>query len=164
MAPVVHAGLKELPDSDLAAIGTYLGDIVGAPAQDPATSTAVVASLAADVPQADYRKDEGERLYATACAVCHYNSKTLLAARPELAINSATLLAEPTNLIHVMLDGVTAGQGIPGVVMPGFRTALNDTQLASIAAYLRASRTTAAPWPDLVGTIAKIRAEAPASK
>lgn len=159
MAPVVHAGLKELPDSDLAAIGTYLGDIVGASDQDPAANKSVVASLAADVPQADYRKDVGERLYATACAVCHYNSQKLLAARPDLAINSAMLLNDPTNLIHVMLDGVTADQGIPGVVMPGFRTALDNTQLAAIAAYLRASRTTAAPWPDLAATIGKIRAE-----
>ncbi|MDD8024082.1 MAG: cytochrome c [Paracoccaceae bacterium] len=158
MAPVVHAGLKELPDSDLAAIGTYLGDIVGAGGADPAANPAVAQSLAAGVPQADYRKDEGERLYATACAACHYNSQQITEGRPDLGINSATRLADPTNLIHVMLNGISADQGMAGVVMPGFGTALNDQQIAAIAAYLRASRTPEAPWADLETKVATIRA------
>lgn len=164
MSPVVHAGLMELPDSDLAAIGAYLGDIIGAPDQDPASSPAVAQSLAAGAPQADYRKEDGERLYATACAACHYNSKMIVEGRPDLGINSATRLGDPANLIHVMLDGVSAKAGIPGVVMPGFRTAMNDAQIASIAAYLRASRTGAAPWPDLPGTVARIRAQGVAAE
>lgn len=159
MAPVVHAGLKELPDSDLSAIGTYLGDIVGAGDVDPATNSAVAKSLAAGVPQGDYRKEEGERLYATACAACHYNSQQIAEGRPDLGINSATRLDDPTNLIHVILDGVSADQGMEGVVMPGFGTALNDQQIGSIAAYLRASRTDAAPWADLEHKIAEIRAQ-----
>ncbi|WP_417280551.1 cytochrome c [Celeribacter sp.] len=157
MAPVVHAGLRELPDSDLHAIAVYLGDMVGAPEEDPATNPAVIKSLAAGVPQQDYRADQGERLYATACASCHYNSEQIAAGRPDLGINSAMRLDDPTNLIHVMLEGVKADQGMEGVVMPAFST-LSDEQIAAIAAYLRASRTDKAPWDGLEQHVAEIRA------
>jgi len=159
MAPVVHAGLKDLPDEDLLAIATYLGDQVGADDLAPMSNPAVEKSLAAGAPQSDYRKDQGERLYATACAACHYNSVQIAEGRPDLGINSAVRLDDPTNLVHVILDGVHADQGMEGVVMPGYRSALDDQQIASIAAYLRDSRTDKAPWVDLEQTVTEIRAQ-----
>ena len=158
MAPVVHAGLRELPDNDLHAIAVYLGDTVGAPDEDPATNPAVIKSLAAGVPQQDYRADQGQRLYATACASCHYNSQQIAAGRPDLGINSAMRLDDPTNLIHVMLEGVKADQGMEGVVMPAFGSTMSDEQIAAIAAYLRTTRTDEAPWTDLEQKVAEIRA------
>lgn len=158
MAPVVHAGLRELPASDLTAIGVYLGDVVGAPEADPAASPAVQASLAAGRPDPAWRADEGERLYATACAACHYNAESIVAERPELGINSSTRLDDPSNLIHVILDGVSSAEGTPGVVMPAFRDALSDPQIAAIAAYLRDKRADLAPWTDLETRVAQIRA------
>ncbi|ATG48265.1 aldehyde dehydrogenase [Celeribacter ethanolicus] len=158
MAPVVHAGLRELPDSDLRAISVYLGDIVGAPDEDPATNPAVIKSLEAGIPQQDYRANQGERLYATACASCHYNSQQIAAGRPDLGINSAMRLDDPTNLIHVMLEGVKADQGMEGVVMPAFGSTMSDEQIAAIAAYLRSTRTDKAPWADLEQKVADIRA------
>lgn len=159
MGPVVHAGLRELPQSDLEAIGAYLGAGVGAPAADPAANPAVVASLKAGRPDPTYRKDLGERLYATACAACHYNGSHIVEGRPELAINSSTRLADPTNLIHVILDGVDAKNGMGGVVMPAFRHALSDADIAAVAAYLREKRANLAPWPELAAQVARIRAE-----
>lgn len=160
MGPVVHAGLRALPDSDLEAIGTYLGDVVGAPAATPADNPALQASVAAGQPDPMYRAETGERLYASSCASCHYNAfaDTVSAARPELGINSAIRMEDPANLIHVILDGVSADAGSAGVVMPGYRDALGDDQIAAIAAYLRASRTELAPWPDLPAQVATIRA------
>lgn len=160
MAPVVHAGLRELPKSDIEAIGAYLGDVVGAPDTDPAQNSIVQASLEAGRPDPTYRKDLGERLYATACASCHYNATSVIEGRPDLAINSATRLGDPTNLIHVILDGVNAVNGTRGVVMPAFRNALSDEEIAAIAGYLRDKRTDLAPWPDLARKVADIRAEA----
>ncbi len=160
MGPVIHEGLRALPDSDLKAIGVYLAGQSGSPPADPATNPAVVASLQAGRPDPAYRMDQGERLYATACASCHYNSAEVLAGRPELGINSATRLDDPRNLIHVILDGVSARDGTPGVVMPGFRNALSDDEIAAIAAYLRAERAKLTPWADLDGKVAAIRAEA----
>ncbi|MGY9047921.1 hypothetical protein P775_07180 [Puniceibacterium antarcticum] len=161
MGPVVHAGVRELPEDDISALSIYLADKVGATEDDPAQSEVVLASLRNNRPDPQYRRELGERLYATACASCHYNAEQIEQGRPDLGINSATNLDDPTNLIHVMLDGVNAPEGIAGVVMPGFRHALNDTQITAIAAYLRDKRAGKPAWPDLANSVATIRAEAP---
>lgn len=157
MAPVVHAGLRELPDSDLDAIGVYLGDRVGTPQSEAEAEVAITASLTAGKPDGGYRLEQGERLYASACAACHYNATRIAPGRPDLGINSATRLEAPDNLVQVILNGVGNHEGMDGVVMPGFRQALSDQQIAAIAAYLRASRTDYAAWPDLVATVSRIR-------
>ncbi len=43
-----------------------------------------------------------------------------LSARPELALNSALTLSEPTNFIQVVLNGVGDTEGAPGLVMPAY--------------------------------------------
>ena len=161
MGPVVHDGVRELPEDDIDAIAVYLADKVGATQDDPATSAAVLASLRANQPDPLYRRDLGERLYATACAACHYNVEQIAQGRPDLGINSATNLDTPNNLIHVILDGLNGPEGIAGVVMPGFRGALNDTEITAIAAYLRDKRAGKPAWPDLAGTVADIRVNGP---
>jgi mono/diheme cytochrome c family protein len=161
MGPVVHDGLRELPEADIDAIAVYLADIVGATPDDPAQSAAVLASLRNNQPNPQYRRDLGERLYATACAACHYNAEQIAQGRPDLGINSATNLETPNNLIHVMLDGVSAPEGIAGVVMPGFRHALSDSEITAIATYLRDNRAGKPAWTDLAATVASIRANGP---
>ncbi|AOZ69388.1 aldehyde dehydrogenase [Rhodobacter xanthinilyticus] len=160
MGPVVHAGLRALPDADLAAIGVYLGGETGAETGAPETAPALTASIAAGQPDPAYRLDQGARLYASACASCHYNASpaSVSAARPDLGINSATRLDDPSNLIHVILDGVAANEGAGGTVMPAFRGALSDDEIAAIAAYLRADRAGLAPWPELAAKVAALRA------
>ena len=102
--------------------------------------------------------DPDARLYAAACVACHYNAgPTPLAARPELALNSALTLPEPTNFIHVVLDGIGVGEGGPGLVMPGYAAALSDADIARLAAYLRRTRTNVPPWTDMEKRIAAIR-------
>ena len=157
MAPVVHQ-LSTLPDSDIQALATYFADIDHAgdrlAAVDPAVARAIsYASLGTG-----QEFDADARLYAAACASCHYNAGvTPLAVRPELALNSAVNLPEPTNLIQVMLRGISAKEGMPGVVMPSFAGAFSDADVARIAAYLRRTRTNLAPWPDLDAKIAAMR-------
>ncbi|TCS54471.1 mono/diheme cytochrome c family protein [Primorskyibacter sedentarius] len=164
MSPVVHAGLRELSEDDLNAIGVYLADQDGAHDSDAEVAEIVNASLAEGQPDKSYRMELGERLYATTCAACHYNVEQIVLGRPDLGINSATRFSEPDNLIHVILNGVTSPEGIPGVVMPSFRTAMSDEEVAAIAAYLRASRTDEAAWPELSQKVSTIRAEATASE
>ncbi|RJE79932.1 cytochrome c [Paracoccus sp. JM45] len=161
MGPVVHAGVRELPDSDLTAISIYLADQVGADDSDPADSQIVQASLERNAPDRRYRQAEGERLYTTACAACHYNSQQINAGRPDLGINSSVNQNDPSNLIQVILYGVNSHQGTEGVVMPGFRDALSDDQITSIAAYLRADRAEQAPWEGLRGSVTELRARGP---
>lgn len=159
MGPVVHAGLRKLPDSDHDAIGVYLTDKIGAPATDEATTEIVMASLGSGTPRKSHSMQQGERLYATACAACHYNVAQIALDRPDLGINSSTRLDEPDNLIHVILDGVGNEDGIAGIVMPAFRNALNDEEVAAVAAYIRKSRTDKAAWADLSNKVANIRAQ-----
>lgn len=163
MGPVVHAGIRELPDDDIDALSVYLADKSGATEDDPAQSSVVLASLDRNRPDPQYRRDLGERLYATACASCHYNADQIAAGRPDLGINSATHLDQPDNLIHVILDGVNGPEGIPGVVMPGFRDALDDAEITAIAAYLRDARAEQPAWPDLEQTVSDLRHGAPRS-
>jgi mono/diheme cytochrome c family protein len=109
--------------------------------------------------------DADARLYMIACASCHYNAgRSPLAVRPDLTLNSAVNLPDPTNLIEVVMHGVGANEGIPGVVMPGFAQALSDTDIARIAAYLRRTRTNLPTWPDLDPKIAAIRLQISASR
>jgi mono/diheme cytochrome c family protein len=100
------------------------------------------------------KDDADARLYTAACASCHYNSGQPLAMRPDLSLNSALNLPDPTNLIQVILNGINAKDGIPGVVMPSFAQALSDADIARIAAYLRRTRTNLPPWSDLESKIA----------
>jgi mono/diheme cytochrome c family protein len=158
----VTAGLRQLPDSDLAAIGTYLGSVSGAAESNPVVIPAVVASIDAGKPDPDYREDLGERLYVSACASCHYNATpaSLAPEHPDLGIISATRLTDPSNLIHTILDGVPASQGVHGVAMPAFRTAFTDSQIAAIAQYLRTAQAGLPPWPSLEATVSSVRAGA----
>ena len=80
-----------------------------------------------------------------------------LAVRPELALNSALTLSEPTNFIQVVLNGIGTKDGGPGLTMPAYARALTDTNIARLAAYLRRTRTDRAPWVDLEKKVAAIR-------
>jgi mono/diheme cytochrome c family protein len=157
MSPVVQ-GLAALPDSDVRAIATYFADINKAADRQPFVSAAVSHAMSYASAKAGDRFDPDARLYTAACASCHYNAGSApLATRPDLALNSAVHLSDPSNLIQVILRGISAEEGMPGVVMPAFGGALSDADIARIAAYLRRTRTSLSPWPDLPAKIAGIR-------
>jgi mono/diheme cytochrome c family protein len=159
MSPVPH-GLSALSESDVRAIATYFADVDHATDRSTAVDPAVARAMSYAGLGVGQDFDPNARLYAAACASCHYNSgRTPLAVRPDLALNSALSLPDPTNLIQVVLRGVGAHEGIPGVVMPSFARALSDTDIARIAAYLRRTRTSLPPWTDLDTKIAAIRGQ-----
>ncbi|MDA5194173.1 c-type cytochrome [Govanella unica] len=159
MAPVVHDGLSKLTDGDIKTLALYFADIGGAASRAGALQPALQKALAADQSKAEASLDPAHNLYMTACASCHYNGAGgPVPLRPDLALNSALYLNDPSNLIHVMLFGINAKDGMPGVVMPGFAN-LSDARIAEIAAYLRATRTDKAAWPDLEKKVAAIRAQ-----
>jgi mono/diheme cytochrome c family protein len=157
MFPVVQ-GLGALPDSDIRAIATYFADLDKAADRLPYVSGAVSLAMSSALAKEGAPFDPDARLYTAACASCHYNiAGAPLAARPDLALNSAVHLSDPNNLIQVILRGISSEEGMPGVVMPAFGGALSDAEVARIAAYLRQTRTSLPPWPDLAVTIADIR-------
>ena len=157
MFPVVR-GLAALPDSDVRAIATYFADVDKAADRLPYVSGAVSLAMSNALAKEGDQFDPDARLYTAACASCHYNRDNApLAARPDLALNSAAHLSDPSNLIQVILRGISAEEGMPGVVMPAFGGALSDADVARIAAYLRRTRTSLPPWQDLTTKIAAIR-------
>jgi mono/diheme cytochrome c family protein len=164
MSPVVH-GLSALPEVDVKAIAAYFADIDHAGDRSASVDPAVARAMSYAPLGTGQDFDADARLYTIACASCHYNSgQAPLAARPDLALNSAVNLSDPNNLIEVVLHGISASEGIPGVVMPSFARALSDADIARIAAYLRRTRTNLPPWPDLDKKIAAIRGYGGASE
>ena len=160
MSPVVHDGPVRLPDPDVEALAVYFDDVAGGAARVAEAQPAVQQALAADKLGIGLQYDPPTRLYTAACASCHYNAAGKVnPLRPDLALNSAVNLPDPTNLVRVILYGIAAKEGAPGVVMPGFAHGFSDADIARIAAYLRATHTTRAPWPDLEKQVAAIRAQ-----
>ena len=92
-----------------------------------------------------------------------YARSNFRAGRPDLGINSSVNQDDPSNLIQVILYGVTSHQGTKGVVMPGFAQALSDDQVAQIAAYLRADRAQKPAWENLREEVTELRARGPGS-
>jgi len=163
MSPVIQ-GLAALPHSDVRAIATYFADVDRAADRLSSVSGAVTLAMSSASAKEGTQFDPDTRLYTAACASCHYNAGTTpLAARPDLALNSAVHLPDPSNLIQVILRGISAEEGMPGVVMPAFGGALSDADIARIAAYLRRTRTSFPPWPDLATKIAAIRRQTSAT-
>ncbi len=63
-----------------------------------------------------------------------------------------------------MLDGISIGEGGPGLVMPGYAASLTDSDIARLAAYLRRTRTDGSPWTDVEKKVAAIRQQAASAK
>ena len=161
MSAVVHDGLAKLPDSDIQAIATYFADVDRSAARAGGSETAVITkAISTSGLGIRQEPDPDAQLYVAACGYCHYNSgATPLEVRPELALNTALTLPQPTNFIRVVLDGIGIQDGMPGVMMPGFASGLSDADIAQLAAYLRRTRTNLSAWTNLEEQVAAIRRE-----
>jgi mono/diheme cytochrome c family protein len=149
-----------VPDSDVRAVAGYFADLNHAASRTDAIEATVKGALARSSLGSTREYDPDARLYAGACLGCHYNAgPTPLAVRPELALNSALNLPEPTNFIRVVLDGIGIAEGGPGLAMPSYAVALSDADIARLAAYLRRTRTNKPPWTDIEKKIAAARAQ-----
>ena len=163
MSEVVHDGLAKLPDPDIRAIAAYFAEIDQAGTRAADTETAIAKAAAASAQNTAQLSNPDAHLYITACASCHYSGAAMpLAVRPDLSLNSALSLDEPTNFVKVVLSGISLKDGMPGVMMPGFAHSFSDAEIARLAAYLRATRTELPAWTDLETKVAAIRQETPA--
>ncbi|PYE17237.1 c-type cytochrome [Paraburkholderia silvatlantica] len=154
--------LGALDPDDQEALVTYVESLGNGDARAGHVASAVGAALDADAHDRERIGDAGGRLFVSACASCHYNrAPGVNAIRPELGLNSAVYLDDPSNLIRVILYGINAKDGASGIVMPGFARGMTDEDVAKIAAYLRSTRTEKAPWPNLAKQVAAIRHAGP---
>jgi mono/diheme cytochrome c family protein len=124
------------------------------PASAPAQSTQIVAG----------QSERGSRLYAAACSSCHYRGK----GKPDFStpgpIGSSLGLKgkfggdDPEEVIRTILFGLSEFWS-PEMKMPAFSRALTDTDIADVAAYMRATGSKQPPWPDLEKQVSNIRAQ-----
>ncbi|MCB8889175.1 c-type cytochrome [Vreelandella malpeensis] len=158
MAPVV-AGLAELPEYDVRAIAHYVARQMDAPVVDaPASAAASERLLAAET--GPVGQEAGERLFEGACAACHVDNGVpgFTKASMSLALNTNLHSDHPDNVIQSILGGVH-DSAVPGTgSMPGFADSFSNTQVATLAAYLRARFAPEAdPWQQLEQRVAEIR-------
>ncbi|WP_213954547.1 molybdopterin cofactor-binding domain-containing protein [Variovorax sp. dw_954] len=159
MAEVVRE-LGAVADADIRAMATYLASF------NPASTEAAAAMKARQV-VANAASRQGlllgpaQRMFDSACASCHHdgNGPTLLGVNTPLALNSNLTSASPDNLLQTILDGVREPASRDIGFMPAFRDALDDRQIAELAAYMRARFAPQEPvWADLPAQVARVRA------
>lgn len=156
--------LPIVPDSDVRAIAVYMSDVDHAGRRESNAQAATRQALQNSSLGSGQEYDPDANLYASACLSCHYNTGAVpLPARPELALNSALSLPEPTNFIQAVLGGVGSTGGAPGLVMPAYASSFNNAEVARLAAYLRRTRTTLPPWTDVEYKVSVARRELSAS-
>lgn len=131
MYPVLLHSSQYMTDEDIAAIQTYLtGDkLPEAPKQTPVAIDAAV-------------RQGGRDTYMAVCAGCHgVDGEGKPHIAPAMTTNTSAMLADPSNLIHVILDGIAEQRLANGEVMqamPGFKGALTNEQIADLVNYMRA--------------------------
>lgn len=156
MAPVVR-GLAQLPSDDARAIAHYLVSLQPDRADGNAETL-----LAGSREQGAALRGPAQRLFESACGACHHDGDgpELVGLNQPLALNPNLHSARPDNLLRTILDGIQDPAFVEIGHMPAFRHALNDAQIAELAAYMRqrfAPRQP--PWPDLPAAVARARAQ-----
>ncbi|MFM2034754.1 MAG: hypothetical protein RL459_19, partial [Pseudomonadota bacterium] len=142
MAEVVQHSTQHLTEADLQAMALYLKDL-------PVRNQVATASPSgrsegsASVRVAERVAERGAKLYEQLCAACHgAQGEGVAKAYPRLAGNRAVTLAEPTNLVQMVLFGgfapATAGNPQP-YGMPPYVLQLNNADIAAVLTHIRRS-------------------------
>jgi nicotinate dehydrogenase subunit B len=156
MTPVVR-GLAQLPIDDVRAIAHYLVSLQSDRAA-PDAATLVARSRE----QGATLRGPAQRMFESACGACHHDGDgpELTGLNAPLALNPNLHSARPDNLLRTILDGIQDPAVIEIGHMPAFRHALNDAQIAELAAYMRQRFAPGQPpWQDLAGAVARARAQ-----
>lgn len=159
MAPVVRE-LAQLPEADVRAMAHYLASF-NPPADDARNAERATALIEAAESRGGAELDAPQRLFNGACGACHHagNGPEVFGRNLPLALSSKLHGAQPDNLLRVILEGVREPASRELGFMPAFRDALDDAQVARLAAYMRARFAPGQPaWRDLEATSARLRA------
>ena len=161
MAPVVRE-LGQLPEADVRAMAHYLASF-NPPADEAHNAAQAKALIDAAERRGGTELDATQRLFNGACGACHHagNGPEVFGQNLPLALSSKLHGAQPDNLLRVILDGVREPASHELGFMPAFRDALDDAQVARLAAYMRARFAPDRPaWLELEAASARLRSEA----
>ena len=172
MGPVV-LDMRRAPDKDIHAIATYIASLQG-PISPQRKGRGEQAVALAEKPgfgmlhsDAKSSGDASTKLsaiiYATSCGWCHYNAHNkgdAFVSRQKLALGIGANAPVPTNLIHVILEGIPPAEGEASPIMPGFAGSLTNTQIVALATYIRAHFSDKPAWSNVENTVKAIRQSA----
>ncbi|MCK9916136.1 c-type cytochrome [Microbacteriaceae bacterium K1510] len=175
MQPVVRA-LRKLPDEDVRAIAVYIASLSR---NADETQSAQRTRAALDFAQqreaklgasastttgahsdgsAESDASSGAAIFAGACATCHHAGGALPISRPvALGLSSTVHATNPTNLLHIILDGIHPPFGARGPIMPGFAGTLTDPQIVALASYVRSHFSDKPAWAGVDTTLSALR-------
>jgi nicotinate dehydrogenase subunit B len=155
MAPVVR-GLAAADEADVRAMAHYLVSL-----QAPAAPVDVAALLARASAREAALLGPAQRMFQSACGACHHDGDgpQVLGLNHPLALNANLHSSQPDNLLRVIIEGIWQPAFNELGHMPAFGHALDDRQLAELAAYMRQRFAPGqAAWPDLPAAVARVRA------
>lgn len=149
----VARNLSRAPAADVRAIAAYyawrMRDAPAARAEPPLPDRAALAAQ---------RHPEGAQLFAGACAACHApGAPMMVAGRPALALGTPLHEDNPTDMIAIILRGLSPPVGNAGPAMPAYAGALTNHQVAEVVAYIRTRYGSGAAWSDLRRQVAHTR-------
>lgn len=165
----VTGNLARLPQADIDALATYIASFE--PAADKSKSEAAVAAadkaaygpvhLASTLPD-NGGNSAGAKIFAAACATCHHAGGGLPDMRPvRLGLSTPVWMNQPTNLIQIILHGISPPVESPGVSMPPFADVLTDKQVADLVTYIRGHFSDRPAWSDLAESVRQVRSDGP---
>ena len=152
--------LGNVPDEDIQAMATYLASFTPPVSEAESAERAKQVVLSAQKSATDLL-GPGQRMFKGACASCHHDGDgpTLLGVNTPLALNSNLHSERPDNLIRTILHGLREPASPDIGFMPAFRYSLDDTQIATLTAYMRSRYAPGAPaWRDVESTVSRLRA------
>ena len=147
MAGVVH-NLAYASRDDVGAVSHYVVFLM----QGAKESTASPAANAAR------EHTRGAAIYAGACADCHDRGRSAEGGALELRDAIALALPTPSNLIHIVRDGIIPREHDAQPWMPAFSGALTAEQTTELVQYLR-SMSGKPPWPDVAAEVRRIEGD-----
>ena len=154
MASVVQA-LATAPETELRAMAHYLVALQG-PA--PVVDAAALVARAAQQPH--LLPGPAQRMFDAACGACHHDGDgpQLIGLNQPLALNATLHSARPDNLLRTVVEGIQR-PAFPVIGhMPAFGHALDDRQIAELAAWMRQRfAPQQPPWADLPAAVARAR-------
>jgi mono/diheme cytochrome c family protein len=164
MAPVID-NIAALSDTDLAAISTYLADILGRPSEERRRraqallarvrgaagdeSASAEGSETAGQDGSAAKQGAGAPIYQAACAPCHQSRRPLPFGGINLSLSTGPSGPNARNVMNVVLWGLPPREGERSPMMPSFAAALSDEQLTDLLNHVRSHFSDKPVWRDL---------------